>query len=81
MFTCIHVCLVIIYLPLTNPYNHKIYVPTFTQTPFMYYDTSTLLNGMSLSIICLVCTLQNIFNNNFLIVYHGSVITCQALVL
>ena len=40
MFTCIHVCLVIMYLLLVNLYNQKICVLTFTQTPFIYHDTS-----------------------------------------
>ena len=71
MFTCIQVSLVSIYLLLTNPYNHKIYVSTFTQTPFMYYNTSTFLNGGSLPKISLLCTLQNTFNKNCLIVYLG----------
>ena len=71
ILTCKQVSLVIMYLILTNPCNHKICVATFTQTPFMYYDTSTFLNGGALPIISLLYTLQNTFNNSCLIVYLG----------
>ena len=71
MFTCIQVSLVIMYLLLTNSCNHKICVTTFTQTPFMYYDTSTFLHGGALPIISLLHTLQNTLNKNFLIMYLG----------
>ena len=67
MFACIHVCLVIMYLLLINLYNHKICVPTFTQTPFIYQDTSAFRGAIP--IICFLCTLQNTFNKNFLIVF------------
>ena len=71
MFTCIPVSVVIMYLLLTNSCNHKICVATFTQTPFMYYDTSTFLHGGALPIISLLHTLPNTFNKNFLIMYLG----------
>ena len=71
MFTGIQVSLVIMYLLLTNSCNHKICVATFTQTPFMYYDTSTFLHGGALPIISLLHTLHNTFNKNFLIMYLG----------
>ena len=67
MFACIQVSLVIMYILLTNPCNYKICVATFTQTPFMYYDTSTYLNGGAFPIISLLHT----FNNNFLMMYLG----------
>ena len=62
MFTCIQVSLVIVYLLITNPCNHKICVATFTQTHFMYYDTSTFLNGGVLPIISLLYTFDYIIH-------------------
>ena len=63
MFTCIHVYLVIMYLLLINLYNHKIGVPTFTQTPSIYHDTSAFRG--TIPIICLYVLYRIHFTQTF----------------